>query len=132
MFGSAAGQRELVYVRLPDRSTRGVPAWMFDEAICATIRTTDRPVIDSGALLRLARLLDSQRGGERSAGYEPAAALPQNSASDPSEPTGVASVQRRAIESTTSKRRLREVHGFVPRTAAGRSAPGKTSKGKRR
>ena len=25
----------LVYVRMPNNATRGIPAWMFDETICA-------------------------------------------------------------------------------------------------
>ena len=29
-FGAAGGARDMVYVRLADRSTKGVPAWMFD------------------------------------------------------------------------------------------------------
>ncbi len=30
VFGAAGGERDLVYVRLPNNTTRGVPAWMFD------------------------------------------------------------------------------------------------------
>src|SRR4029077_4006179 len=60
VFGSAGGLRDLVYVRMPNNATRGFPAWMFDESICASIRCADRPTIDCQALLRLAQLLDLQ------------------------------------------------------------------------
>ena len=58
VFGSAGGLRDLVYVRMPNNATRGIPAWMFDETICASIRCADRPIVDCQALLRLAQLLD--------------------------------------------------------------------------
>jgi len=59
VLGGAGGQRDLVYVKLPNNTTRGLPAWMFDAVICSGVRTADRPVVDCGALMRLARLLDS-------------------------------------------------------------------------
>jgi hypothetical protein len=60
VFGSAGGLRDLVYVRMSNNATRGVPAWMFDETICASIRCADHPIIDCQALLRLAQLLALQ------------------------------------------------------------------------
>ena len=60
VFGSAGGLRDLVYVRMPNNATRGIPAWMFDETICSSIRCADRPMIDCQALLKLAQLLDLQ------------------------------------------------------------------------
>src|ERR1700730_1714642 len=60
VFGSSGGLRDLVYIRMPNDATRGIPAWMFDETICASIRCADRPTIDCQALLRLAQLLDLQ------------------------------------------------------------------------
>lgn len=59
VFGAAGGKRDLVYIRLPDKTTKGVPAWMFDPAACAGVRLAERPLIDSRALVRLAQLLDS-------------------------------------------------------------------------
>ena len=47
----------MVYVRLADRSTRGVPAWMFDPAVCSTVRVAETPLIGCGALADLAALL---------------------------------------------------------------------------
>lgn len=68
IFGFAGGKRDMVYVRLADHSTRGVPAWMFDPAVCSGVRFGDRPVIACDALLNLSRLLDrgsdSARSGE--------------------------------------------------------------------
>ena len=78
MFGAAGGERDLVYVRLPNNTTRGIPAWMFDEIICADIRLSEVPTIDCGALLRLARLLDSLKTDVHSAGNEPIITLSQD------------------------------------------------------
>ena len=60
VFGSHGGLRDLVYIRMPNNATRGIPAWMFDETICASIRCADRQTIDCWALLKLAQLLDLQ------------------------------------------------------------------------
>jgi hypothetical protein len=68
VFGANGGLRDLVYIRMPNNTTRGIPAWMFDESICASVRCADRPTTDCQALLRLAQLLDLQlesRGIER-------------------------------------------------------------------
>ena len=70
VFGAAGGRRDLVYVRLPDKTTKGVPAWMFDPAVCAGVRLAERPLIDCHALLRLARLLDSLASEEPTGGRE--------------------------------------------------------------
>src|SRR5262249_57943199 len=58
VFGAGGGLRDLVYVRMPNNTTRGIPAWMFDESICTSVRCADRAIIDCQALLRLAQLLD--------------------------------------------------------------------------
>ena len=47
----------MVYVRLADKSTRGVPAWMFDPVVCSTVRLAETPLIECGALAGLAVLL---------------------------------------------------------------------------
>jgi hypothetical protein len=60
VFESTGGLRDLVYIRMSNNATRGIPAWMFDETICASVRCADRPTIDCRALLRLAQLLDLQ------------------------------------------------------------------------
>lgn len=70
-FGSAGGERDMIYVRLPDNSTRGVPAWMFDPAICAGVRLVDEPVIACGGLEQLSRLLDRRAADTRTGVDEP-------------------------------------------------------------
>jgi hypothetical protein len=69
-FGSAGGARDMVYVRLADRSTRGVPAWMFDPAVCSTVRVAESPLIDCGALSDMAALLARYREIVRNGGHE--------------------------------------------------------------
>jgi hypothetical protein len=64
-FGSAGGERDMVYVRLADRSTRGVPAWMFDPAACSGVKLADKPAVAFGALVELSRLLDRREAVER-------------------------------------------------------------------
>lgn len=71
VFGFALGERDMVYIRLPDQSTRGVPAWMFDPGICAVVRLADKPLIDAHALMSLGQLLDSARPAEGNLGHEP-------------------------------------------------------------
>ena len=87
MLGAAGGQRDIVYVQLPNRTTCGVPAWMFDEAICARVRCSERPTVDCRALLSLAHLLDSARPAARSAGDErPPASPPKAAAASAARP----------------------------------------------
>ena len=70
-FGSAGGERDMVYVRLPDRSTRGVPAWMFDAVVCCTVRLAETPLIACGALAGLAVLLAQHQEIARTGSHEP-------------------------------------------------------------
>src|SRR5262249_46715647 len=63
VFGANGGLRDLVYIRMPNNTTRGDPAWMFDESICASVRCADRPTTDCQALLTLAQMLDPQLDG---------------------------------------------------------------------
>jgi hypothetical protein len=96
VFGANGGLRDLVYIRMPNNTTRGVPAWMFDELICASVREADRPTIDCQALLRLAQLLDFQvesRGieGHESSIPRPKIASKNSSSSVDSNPGKVAS-----------------------------------------
>jgi hypothetical protein len=53
----------LVYVRMPNNATRGIPAWMFDQSVCGSVRKADFPIINCQALLSLGRLLDGQSEG---------------------------------------------------------------------
>ena len=63
VFGSAGGLRDLVYVRMPNNATRGIPAWMFDQAVCGSVRKASFPIVNCQALLSLERLLDGQSKG---------------------------------------------------------------------
>lgn len=80
VFGSAGGQRDMVYVRLADNTTRGVPAWMFDPVVCAGVRAADEPVIECRALLDLARLVDIALEGRATVGDEPTTIRNQDNA----------------------------------------------------
>jgi hypothetical protein len=71
VFGAAGGLRDMMYVRLPNNTSRGIPAWMFDDAVCASIRSADQPTIECGALLRLCQLLDSHLEEMRNAAHDP-------------------------------------------------------------
>lgn len=64
-FGSAGGKRDMVYVRLADRSTRGVPAWMFDPVVCSGIRTAGKPLIERAAPVGLSVLLARHEANAR-------------------------------------------------------------------
>jgi hypothetical protein len=70
VFGALGGLRSIYYVRMPNGTGRGVPAWMFDEAICSRIRSASHPSIDCRALLKLAELLDQQGEGRVRGGNE--------------------------------------------------------------
>lgn len=59
----------MVYVRMADRSTRGVPAWMFDPVVCSGVRLAETPLIDCTALNELAVLLVQLQEVVRTGGY---------------------------------------------------------------
>lgn len=48
----------MLVVRLPDGSRRGIPAWMFDPAVCNEVRKLPRPLVEAHALLEIADLLE--------------------------------------------------------------------------
>jgi hypothetical protein len=68
-FGSAGGKRDMVYVRLVDRSTRGVPAWMFDPVVCSGVKAADEPLIECAALVELSGLLAQHGANARTGGH---------------------------------------------------------------
>ena len=108
VFGSHGGLRDLVYIRMPNNATRGIPAWMFDEAICASIRCADRPTIDCRALLRLAQLLDLQAESRSIGGHE--SSIPESKIaskiSSSSADTGAGQV---AFKRSDAKRRSKQM-----------------------
>jgi hypothetical protein len=81
VLGVAGGARDLIYVRLPNRMSRGIPAWMFDEILCSRVQCAERPTVDCRALLSLAHLLDSTWPVPRSARREFTIAKPPRKSS---------------------------------------------------
>jgi hypothetical protein len=79
-FGSAGGKRDMVYVRLADRSTRGVPAWMFDPVVCAGVKAADEPLIECAALVELSVLLEQHAANGRTGSHGPIRKEPCNKA----------------------------------------------------
>lgn len=49
---------DMLVTRLPDGTRRGIPAWMFDELTCATVRESPHPIVDAASLLALTKLLE--------------------------------------------------------------------------
>jgi len=58
VIGSIGGKRDLVFIRMPNNSTRGIPGWMFDLERCSAMRFEQTPAVDPHALLALISLLD--------------------------------------------------------------------------
>jgi hypothetical protein len=79
-FGSAGGKRDMVYVRLADRSTRGVPAWMFDPVVCAGVKAAAEPLIECAAFVELSVLLEQHEANVRTGGHGPTRKEPCNEA----------------------------------------------------
>ena len=48
----------MIVARLADGSRRGIPAWMFDPAVCNEVRKLSRPLVETHALLEIAHLLE--------------------------------------------------------------------------
>jgi len=49
---------DMLVAQLLDGTRRGIPAWMFDEVICATVRESSEPIVDIDSLLELIKLLE--------------------------------------------------------------------------
>lgn len=49
---------DMLVTRLPDGTRRGIPAWMFDEVTCATVRESSYPIVDAASLLALVKFLE--------------------------------------------------------------------------
>jgi hypothetical protein len=113
VFGAAGGLRDLVYVRMPNNATRGIPAWMFDEAICGSVRNANSPIINCHALCSLARLLDGHwegRGIERH-GSSISRSKAISNASAASDDTGAG--QRSSSKRTNVRRRSKQVSNVI-------------------
>ncbi len=77
-FGSAGGRRDMVYVRLADRSSRGVPAWMFDAVVCSGVKAAHEPLIECAALVELSILLAQHQTNARTGGHGATNSKPRN------------------------------------------------------
>ena len=49
---------DMVVVQLSDGTRRGIPAWMFDEGICAAVRHSAHPMVEVVSLLEIGKLLE--------------------------------------------------------------------------
>lgn len=74
LYGGEDGSLEIVgsrsdmlVTRLPDGSRRGIPAWMFDEEVCGSVRSASRPFIQAASLLEMIELLERTGMAVRSA-----------------------------------------------------------------
>ena len=61
---------DMIVVRLPDGSHRGIPAWMFDPVECATVRSAPRSIVEAKALLSIVDLLEVNGWWSRTSGDE--------------------------------------------------------------
>lgn len=57
-FEIIQARSDMLIARLPDGSRRGIPAWMFDRAVCETVREVPRPLVDPRCLLEIVDLLE--------------------------------------------------------------------------
>src|SRR2546426_1029646 len=130
VFGGAGGQRDIIYVRFPNNTTGGVPAWMFDEVICSNVRTAEHPIIDGAALLKLAQLLDSLEASPRTGEDD------NNSHSQPNSPSAAAPATTGAAAGSSGAKPThpaepsRQVRAVASPTAGERRSAG-TSKPRR-
>ena len=96
---------------------------MFDEVICAGIRSGEHPVVDYSALLRLAHLLDSARPKVRSAEHEPAN-NPQKNAAAPGPGSAIhAASGQRQLKQTVARANPDQVPPPDARLASGGGSP---------
>jgi hypothetical protein len=119
----------MICVRLPDNTTRGVPAWMFDEALCANVRPADKPLIGWQALLNLSCLLECCQPVGRSAPHEFTSAIKPGAASSPAAAASAsATAQQHLAGPGHARRRPAKVRGIVHGTAAFRGPRKQPSK----
>jgi hypothetical protein len=120
-----------VYIRLPNKTTRGIPGWMFDEVVCAGVRSADQPTIDCHALLRLSQLLDFQSARRRAAENE-SATLHSESVCLTSQPPRFFATKRQLPKPGDANGNPGKVSGVVHRAAPLRRSQKQHSKTKRR
>jgi hypothetical protein len=54
----------MLFVKAPDGYIQGLPRWMTDASICATVRSSPFPYCSAQALLDLVELIRIATGGE--------------------------------------------------------------------
>jgi len=100
---------------------------MFDEVICAAVRTSEQPTIDGRALLQLARLLDSVQESLRTVDDDNTTRFQTKSkitSTSAAVATGPA-VGIRRTKSTHPGQQSGQVRSVAPRTTGERGSSGK-------
>ena len=132
VFGSNGGLRDLVYIRMPNNATRGIPAWMFDEVTCTRVRSVEHPVVEYDALFRLAELLDSAKGRLRSGANESTTASSEKPTAQAAQhPTGLA-VRRPQPTRTVPTRKSKAMRATAAGLVRSSRSPKRFANGRRR
>ena len=124
-----AARSDMLVTRLPDGTHRGVPAWMFNEEACASIRNAPQPGVDITSLLEIAELLARNKSAIRSAGDECKSPSPQSAEGTFATVAGDASIRASRTHQPDPGRKEGRVHRVAPRTA--RSSQPPSSEGRR-
>jgi hypothetical protein len=117
------GERsDMLVARLPDGSRRGIPSWMFDETVCASVREIDHPMVDAGSLLGLTDLLERNGVRIRSVRDEDTRRSKEKTGTNAAQPA-ITSVRNRRNRATNTGRQKGRVRRAAARTAgsSGRS-----------
>ena len=132
VLDTAAGERDVIYVKLSNNTTRGIPAWMFDEVICARVRSVEHPVVEYDALFRLAELLDSAKGRLRSGANESTTASSEKPTAQAAQhPTGLA-VRRPQPTRTVPTRKSKAMRATAAGLVRSSRSPKRFANGRRR
>lgn len=62
-----AVRSDMLVAQIPDSLRRGIPAWMFDQEICGSVRDLPQAVVEISSLLEIAKLLEMNGWEIRSA-----------------------------------------------------------------
>ena len=124
-----AVRSDMLVTRLPDGTHRGVPAWMFEEEVCASVRNSSQPSVDITSLLEIAELLARNKSAIRSAGDECKSQSPQSSDGTFATVAGDASTRTSRARQPDPGRKEGRVHRVASRTARNSQPP--SSEGRR-
>lgn len=115
---------DMLVAQLPDNTRRGIPGWMFDEAVCAAVHHSPRPMVEVTSLLEILKLLELNGSALRSARDECTSQAKEVCAVEVAIPSTNASVRKRRMQQTSSGReevRVRRADSGVDRS--GRRSP---------